>query len=123
MEIPRGCVMSKVGACYIVLYGAEWLKWSIRSVQSAVDGVHVFYTEPPSHGHQTSLVCPESRYDIIRSIGSLSVNWHDCGPFGWEGAHRDYAENVMKDLGYDHLLIVDADEIWDPFLLEKFIEF
>jgi len=113
----------KIGALFIVHYGLEWLRWAIRSVMDSVDGVHVFYTETPSHGHQTSLVCPESRYDIMRSIGSLSVNWHDCGPFEHEGYHRDYAEAQMFAMGYDSLLIVDADELWEPFLLKKFIEY
>ena len=113
----------KIGALYIVHYGMQYLKWSIRSVQDQVDGVFVFYTNTPSHGHQTNVQCPETRQMIIDSIQGMNVNWHDCGPFSHEGAHRDFAEKAMADMGYDHLLIVDADEIWDPFLLEKFIAF
>lgn len=113
----------KVGACFCIHYGREWLKWSIRSVQDEVDGVHIFYTETPSHGHQATERCPETRHDIIHSLGGLAVNWHDVGPFGWEGAHRDFAEQQMFDMGYDSVLIVDADELWDRTLLHRFIEF
>jgi len=110
-----------IAACYVLHYGKEWLQWSMRSVKDFVDDIYIFYSATPSHGHRTTMTCPETRnelYDIARG-----AYWIDCGPFGWEGQHRDFACDTLRDAGYDQILVVDADEIWPPELLHNFIEF
>ena len=104
-------------ACYVLHYGAEWLNWSMRSVRDLVDDIFVFYSPTPSHGHSTAMVCPESR-DALYTMARLHrAFWHDCGPFGWEGQHRDFAYGKLQEAGYDQILVVDADELWDPEML------
>lgn len=111
-----------VAACYVVHYGREWLAWSMRSIQSVVDSIFVFYSVTPSHGHTSGLRCPEPRaplWDIGKRFGA---NFIDCGPFGWEGAHRDYAVNYITDRGFDQILVVDADELWTPSVAEALLK-
>jgi len=108
----------KIAACYVVHYGKEYLYHSMRSVGEFVDDIHIFYTAKPSFGFVTSLVCPDIR-DELRNISLSFENaiWHDVGPFNWEGEHRDYAINFLKEEGYDVALVVDSDELWDPTVL------
>ena len=103
-------------AYYAIHYGKEWLEWSIRSVKPFVDEVHVFYTGYPSHGHSTSLVCPETALDLKIVTDRMGAEWWNCSHmhFNWEGAHRDYAVNMCRELGADTILVVDPDEVWTP---------
>ena len=41
-------------AFYALHYGREYLAWSVRSVQDAVDEIHVLYSDRPTFGHQTT---------------------------------------------------------------------
>ncbi len=112
-----------ISACYIVHYGAEWLKWSLRSIIEHVDNVHIFYTPFPSHGHATDLICPESKQDITNSIKGWfnysDFHWHDCGKFAHEGEHRTFAVETCTQQGADIVLVVDADELWDYDVLHR----
>jgi hypothetical protein len=117
----------KVSACYIVHYGLEWLYWSIRSVIGYVDDVHIFYTPTPSHGHGTTLECPETRKDIGNSIAGLfadygNIFWHDTDGFAHEGLQRHHAVDVCVMNGADVVLVVDADELWSPDVLNRAIK-
>lgn len=107
----------RVAACYVVHYGSEWLYHSMRSVCDFADP-HVFYTSRPSFGHGTNLVCPDSR-DTLRLIAGRfdGMSWTDCGPFRHEGEHRTFAVETLGERGYDLVVVVDADEVWDPAVL------
>ena len=118
----------KVSACYIVHYGLEWLYWSIRSVIGYVDDVHIFYTPTPSHGHGTTLECPETRKDIGNSIAGLfadygNIFWHDTDGFAHEGLQRHHAVDVCVMNGADIILVVDHDEIWSPGVLNRALDY
>lgn len=104
-------------ACYILHYGKEWLKWSMRSVAPYVDGFLVSYTDQPSHGHGTDLRCHETEEDlktIVRGFAHTHrVHWTK-NRFNHEGQHRESAVQDCVNMGADVVLVVDADEIWEP---------
>lgn len=112
-----------IAAVYCLHYGVEWLEWSIRSVRDFVDDIFIFYTAKPSHGHKTELVCPERREQLFSIAEKYATYWQDVGPFEWEGQHRDWSIKTVKDKGYSHALVVDADELWDAHHLSDFIRF
>ncbi len=104
-------------ASYVLHYGAEYLAWSIRSVQDAVDEIQVFYSSRPSFGYTTGLQCPESEEQLKREAARFLLPgkrllWLS-GDWGGEGVHRDTAIAAAKSRGADLVLVVDADEIWD----------
>lgn len=110
-------------ACYVLHYGREWLKYSIRSVIDRVDEVCIFYSPIPSHGHGTNMVNPETRGDLLEITQQFEhkhkVYWYDApGPFEHEGKHRTWAVNTCRERGADKVLVVDFDEIWPPAYLE-----
>lgn len=108
----------KIIASYILHYGKEWLYWSMRSVAPFVDKIRVFYTPKPSHGHGTELACPDSENELFYIAGEFGAVWHK-GTYMHEGEHRDFAIKACVDAGADLILVVDADEIWDPDVLSN----
>lgn len=104
-------------AYYALHYGREYLAASIRSVQDAVDELHVFYVDRPSYGHSQGAACPETR-DQLRaeafSAATKPLHWHEGLHFRGEGAHREHAVQTLKDRGAHQILVVDADEVWLP---------
>lgn len=110
----------KIIACTILHYGIEWLHWSMRSVEDFVDEHRIYYTPKPSHGHQSGLQCPESREELKAVADSHGAYWHD-GVYAREGDHRDFAYKDCMDNGADAVLVVDADEVWPPEVLQKAI--
>lgn len=111
-------VKLKIIASYIIHYGREWLNWSMRSVESFVDDIFVFYTPKPSHGHATTLECPDSREELFSIAARFSARWYD-GTYAHEGEHRDFAIKTCMAAGADMVLVVDADEVWDPDILAQ----
>ena len=97
-------------------YGAEYLAWALRSVQDAVDQIHVLYTSKPSYGHATSLLCPDSEeklYAEAHRFVSVPIVWHR-GQWSSEGDHRNAIYKVAEGVGAEQVLVVDADEVWQP---------
>lgn len=113
-------------AFYCLLYGKEYLAWSIRSIQDAVDEIHVIYATGPSFGHGTTLICPDSEDELkveadrFRRPGK-PIFWHR-GTFQNEGEHRERIYPIARDRGADQILVVDADEIWDPETAKEALE-
>jgi hypothetical protein len=106
--------MKKI-ACYTLHYGKEYLAWSIRSVQDAVDEIHILYSPTPSFGGKTILRCPETEkalYNEAHRFAKKPVLWHR-GSWKNEGEHRAEISNIAKKHNTELILIVDADEIWD----------
>jgi hypothetical protein len=104
--------MGKVIAYVALLYGKDYLAWSIRSVVDAIDELHVLYTPIGSHGHRTSVPCPETRdelYAIAQTAAGAKLHWHE-GTWPHEGAQRDSIHQYAPDA--DIILVLDADEIW-----------
>lgn len=102
----------KVIAYYPLHYGIEYLDASIRSIAPLVDKIMIFYSEKSTHGVQHNLTCPENREDLykIAMAASDKVEWVD-GYWGIESQHR--AEIWKYADGYDVVLAVDADEVWN----------
>ncbi len=98
---------------YIPLhYGAEYLRESILSINDRVDKIIILYSEKPSFGFGTEIECPESEQKLkeIAFEASDKVSWERVN-FGSEGDHRKYIFKYAN--GFDLILAVDADEIWD----------
>lgn len=103
-------------AYYALHYGAEYLPWSIRSVQDAVDEIHVLYTPVPSYGHGGKEACPETEAvlrEAAHRFAKKPIHWH-TGRWFDEGAHRSAALHIASARGAKQVLVVDADEIWAP---------
>ena len=113
----------KIASLTVLHYGREWLEWALRAVEPFVDESHIFYTPHPSHGQRTKSPCPDSREEL-HDIASFfpNVHWHDVDQFWVEGEHRDYAKAKCFDAGADLILVVDADEVWDPDYLDQAIQ-
>lgn len=111
----------KVIAYTALLYGKDYLYYAIKSVIDHVDEYHVIYdaTGKGSHGHVTNLPCPDSRWELINEASRAAgdkLRWHDAGPFRHEGEQRDSILRYAPDA--DAILVLDADEIWNPFLVQ-----
>lgn len=105
----------KAVAVYALHYGCEYLPWSVRSVQDAVDEIIVCYTEQPSYGFKSSERCPESEGDLSEAAHRFlhkPMMWHK-GEWYNEGHHRQATLTLAKRAGADLVLVVDADELWD----------
>lgn len=103
-------------AYYPLHYGKEYLAWSIRSIQDAVDQIHILYTPRPSFGHGTNLVCPDTEEELKAEAHRFlkkPLHWH-VGQWNNEGQHRDSIAQIARNAGATQILAVDADELWDP---------
>jgi len=105
-------------ASYVLHYGKEYLAWSIRSIQDCVDEIQILYSPRPSFSYQSSVPCPESEEELKAEANRFlapgkKLRW-TTGNWTQEGAHRDAAVEQAFVRGATVLLVVDADEIWDP---------
>jgi hypothetical protein len=102
-------------AYYALHYGKEYLAWSIRSIQDAVDEIFIFYTPTPSYGHSAGIPCPDSREELVEQayrFAAKPVHWIE-GHWATEWQHRDFALHYIGSrLGLAQVLVVDADEVW-----------
>lgn len=102
-------------AYYALHYGKEYLAHSIRSVQDAVDEIHILYTERPSFGYNTWDTNPDTLPELQREAARFAkkpVVWHS-GDWHGEGQHRDAIIRIAKARGASVIATVDADEVWD----------
>lgn len=103
-------------------YGLEYLKESLLSVVDHVDKFVVLYSATPSYGHGAEEECPESREDIHKIasevLGDKMVFVDVC--CGNEAEHRDTIYNYTA--GYDLILTIDADEVYDPEDVQNALE-
>ena len=107
---------------YIPLhYGAEYLHYSIKSINDFVDKILIFYTEQPSYGHGTTAKCPDNELQLksIAEGASNKIEWIK-GRWGSEGQHR--SEIFSRCKGYNLILTIDSDEVWDDRVLGETIE-
>jgi hypothetical protein len=102
---------------YITLhYGLEYLLWAIQSIYPFVERIEVVYAAMPSHGHRTGLQCPDTAdalwHEVRLADPAGKVSWSE-GLWGNEGNHRDAALELASE-DADLVVVVDADEVWDP---------
>ena len=99
---------------YIPLhYGSPYLDAVIRSIDPHVEKILILYTENPSYGQNQGLKNPDSRqqlYDIAHNA-SDKIFWVQIPPMGQEHQHRQMVNNYAE--GYDLIMAVDSDEIFD----------
>lgn len=95
-----------------ILYGAEYLKEAILSIEPYVERIIMLYTPNPSYGFGTTMACPDSESDLksIALNASPKVEWHRIEAFH-EGQHRGLIYRIAEQGGYDGILAFDADEI------------
>lgn len=115
--------MSKVVSLTIVLYGADYIQYALRSVAPFVDEVYVFLTDQPSHGTQSGLTCPDSLEQMRAAIMDAGIGGKlrlFQGVWGVEAEHRSEIYKYVEP--GDLVVVVDADEIWRPKNLGSCIE-
>jgi hypothetical protein len=113
----------KVVAYYALHYGKEWLYWSMRSIKDFVDDIVVVYSPTPSYGHGTEVACPDTSEQLKLLADRFDAHWVNIHRSHWEGDHRDEAVHICEDMGADIILVVDHDELWEPDMLKKSLEF
>ena len=100
-------------------YGSEYLASAIRAAVNYVDEWHCLYTPHPSHGHNSSAICPDTETDlheIAWQAAGSKLRWH-VGNWHYEGQQRNSIHQYAPDA--DAILIVDSDEIYSEKLLEN----
>ena len=98
---------------YIPLhYGAEYLDAVIRSIDNHVDKILILYTDVPSYGQNAGLRNPENRAQLkeIASKASKKIQWIEINATQ-ENHHRKTVFGYSK--GYDLIMAVDSDEVWE----------
>ena len=99
---------------YIPLhYGKEYLEVTIKSIDPHVDKILILYTNTPSYGQDGRLKNPDTREELknIAFDSSSKIEWVEIPKTRQENKHRELAFNYAK--GYDLIMAVDADEVWD----------
>lgn len=114
-------------ACFAVHFGLEWIGYSVRSIRSAVDEIHVFYAPHPSYGYATKgAVCPEAEEDIRaaceRNAGHTPLFWHRVTDSRSEGQHKDNMLRVARERHAEAYILLDADEVWDTLTAQLTLE-
>jgi hypothetical protein len=115
----------KVLAYVPLHYGKDYLQYAIASVYHVVDEILILYTPQPSHGHGTSMACPDEEEELE---GEAYYNDFDAkivwqtGTYSREGIHRDTAFDYAKANGFDVVVALDADEVWSTQYLQELIQ-
>lgn len=111
----------KIAGVTALHYGKDFLHHAIRSIIDDVDEYVVLYSSIGSHGHQTTVSCPETKdelYDIAYQAAGDKLHWFD-GQWPYEGAQRDSIFGIVPDA--DVIVVLDSDEVWPPGLLRDAI--
>jgi len=113
----------KAAAYMIVHYGREYIEYALRGVMDHVDTILILYTDKPSHGSNSNLVCPETREELkdICDKTTNKIKWVDV-TVGTEGQHRSMPFSYF-DSSYDVLAVVDSDEVWNSKAFKKALEY
>jgi len=110
----------------IVHYGADYIGYSLKSIESLLNRLYIFCTPHPSHGHRTDIQPIETREDIWKAVvdvgGASKLYWYDTD-FWQEGQQRDYAVQTLQNDDADLILVCDYDEVWHPYVLDKALNY
>lgn len=112
-------------AYYALHYGKEYLAHSVRSVQGAVDEIHMLYTARPSFGVSTDAKNPDSLEELKREAHRFAekpIIWHQAD-WDSEGQHRDTILAVARVRKASVIATVDADELWDTETLSRCLDY
>lgn len=115
--------MKVLGFCPIY-YGIEYLAESLGSIVNHCDKVVVAYTHNPSHGHNTSIKCPDTReeiYSIASHVLGDKLIWDEQHSYPAENSHRNQIHKYSH--GYDLILSIDADEVYKEEDLKLALEY
>jgi len=106
---------------YIMLhYGSDYLDYAIRSIEAECEKIIILHSAKPSHGTGTDIEYPDDVFDLYHIVRKhpkcvwITVN------AGAEGDHRGKIWDWTD--GYDILINVDSDEVWEPTQLRAAIE-
>ena len=103
---------------YMILHtGAPYLRYAVQSILPQVDKLMIFYSEKPSQGYQTDILCPDTR-EQLKALAGPDVIWID-GKWNNETDHVN-AVRAYTDK-YDWLVRLDADEIYPPGMVDEMI--
>ena len=100
-------------------YGKDFFRESLLSVIDLVDEFVVLYVSNPSYGYSSKVVCPEHEGElrkIAEEVCGEKLKWIKKN-YSSEGQHRAEIYNYTK--GYDLLLSVDSDEVFDTEQLKN----
>jgi len=103
-------------------YGKDYLRESLESVIDLCDKFVVLYTPSPSYSYGTTATCPESEEElkaIAEDVCGEKLTWHSRN-YHSEGDHRN--EIFKFSWGFDLLVVVDADEVFNTDELKKGLE-
>ena len=108
----------KVCAYVPLLYGKEYLEYSIRSYMDVVDKIYILYTDKPSYGHNSGFVNTESEQELKDIVFSTTnkAEWIKVDANN-EGAHRGHISQFSRN--YDMTVSTDYDEVWKTEDLER----
>ena len=113
----------KVLAYTVCHYGKEWIAKAIESVRDYVDSHLIVYTEHPSFGYSSDLPNPDSEAELKAICDQFPhVIWHKTAGIAAENTHRQIAIDYARMNGYDIVLVVDYDEIWDSSKVKEAID-
>lgn len=113
-------------AYYALHYGSDYLAHSLRSIYENVDKIVIVYSPQPSYGTTQTIPNPDTRANIQDELMKFGdpqnkIIWIEK-QFGSEGEHRDFSVAQCRLIGAKYVLVVDADEIWNPPALRAFID-
>ena len=103
-------------------YGKEYLKESLLSAIDLCEQFVILYTPNPSYGYGTNVKCPDTEEElktIAEEVCGNKLIWVSKD-YHSEGDHRKEIFKYTK--GYDLLLTMDADEVWNTEELKKGLE-
>ena len=106
----------KVLAFTVLHYGKEYLRQAIESVKDHIDEHLIVYTSLPSFGYTSELKNPDTRQDLQDICDQFQhVTWMDITGdlIHQENQHRNYGTNYASKNGFDVMLVIDSDEVWD----------
>jgi hypothetical protein len=114
--------MTRIVGYTALRYGAAYFGWAIRSIIDYVDEFHVLYAINPSHGHYSSVPCPETEaqlHDIAWQSAGTKLRWR-VGNWTQEGEQRNSILGFAPDA--TAIISVDSDEIYSTRLIHNLIQ-
>lgn len=99
-------------ACH---YGKEYLWYSLKSIADHVDHIIILYSETPTYGYTGTLQNPDTRQEIKEITDQFDCEFIDVTAhnFSRENDHRGHAFWYARNNGYEIVLAVDYDEVWE----------
>lgn len=114
------CEYPKITACYIVFNEAEYIKYSVKSIYDFVDNIIIVegsseavrqYAHEDGSSTDGTVLIIESMEDPDNKIKLIQGKWKD------KTEQRNVYCQLLDDT--DYAFIIDGDEVWDKFNLNK----